>query len=380
MSRILLFLILIIFPLTGFSQNKAVNNILDQFKHSGLLPKGENNTYSQIMVHKKGKDFHKGTFLVLNGDTLKTGKDFVPLIYSANSSAAGNPLIAVQERKMPWIINLDNYPLQSSSEPSSALYKIAQQALKDQATAVLFYDNQENRFNPAFDPKITLTPLSIPVVFVRNAASKNYFKDQTASATVQLEVNIYETTDTAYNFLGYLDNSAPFTILISTFYDHKDDMATLFELAKRLKNDKHYRKANYLFIACSPNEKSLNYFAENPTLDLNKTAYLINLNKTGQLNSDNDTLYISGYESSPKWAQVLHKVKSKSLTLQFEPGRISSPNLSVFYEKNIPLLSLSTEKNSFSPDTISEVTNDEGKQKILEYFLDIIERLNRDLK
>lgn len=406
MVKKLLFFALLIPPLASFSQKKASDEMTDQlqqtvsalhriqkesnnntslcryieqqFRYLDLAPKGENNSYRQEMRYKAGRDFHKGSFLIINGDTLKPGKDFVPLAFSANGSATGSPLIAVQERKMPWIINLDNYSL-SDPEPAQALYKIARQAGEDKATAVLFYNNEDG-LSPEFNGEETFPPLDIPVIFMNKAISENYFKDQTASVMIRLNVNTYDKTDTAYNLLGYLDNHAPSTLIVTASYDHPDDIAALFSLAQLLKKEKRSRQANYLFIAFSPKKKGFHpesFFMENPTLDLNKTTCLIHFEKTGQLNPDTHEVYVSGYGSSSRLFHVLHKIKSKSLSLQFEPEKKDSALLA-FYEKNIPLLALSTQPDQ-QPGKKEDV-NLKGEEEIVKYIFDVIERLNRTLK
>ena len=118
-----------------------------------------------------------------------------------------------------------------------------------------------------------------------------------------------DSTITGTNVLGYIDNNAENTIVIGAHYDHlgfggdgslfrgdekaihngADDnasgVAVMLDLAKKLQ--KMNTNNNYLFMAFSGEEMGLlgsNYFVKNPTLEIKKINYMINMDMVVRLN------------------------------------------------------------------------------------------------
>jgi Zn-dependent M28 family amino/carboxypeptidase len=64
---------------------------------------------------------------------------------------------------------------------------------------------------------------------------------------------------------------------------------------------------NYLFVAFSGEELGLygsKYFADNPTIDLGKVSYMINMDMLGRLNEETKTITVGGYGTSPLWGEL----------------------------------------------------------------------------
>jgi hypothetical protein len=83
----------------------ASNYLAAEFKKAGLLPKGENNSYLQAFLINEGKQILPETFLTINGDSLKIGKDFFPMSFSANGTeeAFASPAFQEKECRGFWI-------------------------------------------------------------------------------------------------------------------------------------------------------------------------------------------------------------------------------------------------------------------------------------
>ena len=135
-------------------------------------------------------------------------------------------------------------------------------------------------------------------------------------------------TLTGRNVIAYIDNEAETTIVIGAHYDHlgmggqgslfrggeaihngADDnasgVAIMMRLARELKGKN--TNNNYLFIAFSGEEIGLlgsNYFVKNPTVDLEKVNYMVNLDMVGRLNEEK-TVAVHGVGTSPTWKQAL---------------------------------------------------------------------------
>ncbi|HNQ26757.1 MAG TPA: M28 family peptidase [Aquaticitalea sp.] len=224
-------------------------------------------------------------------------------------------------------------------------------------------------------------------------------KDPHSEATFTQEAA--DSTVTGTNILGYIDNQAPFTIVIGAHYDHlgyggenslyrdsirqihngADDnasgVAVLLNLAKKLKNNN--RGNNYLFMAFSGEEMGLlgsNYFVKNPTVDFSKINYMINMDMVGRLKQDS-TLAVYGTGTSPRFKQTLNATNTRFKLLQTESGVGPSDHTS-FYLNDIPVLHFFTGQHEdyHKPEDDSDKLNYEGMQDISDYIFEVISDLN----
>lgn len=166
------------------------------------------------------------------------------------------------------------------------------------------------------------------------------------------------------NIIGFLDNGAPYTIVVGAHYDHlghgdfggtrdtshiglihngADDNASgvagLLELARYYSSNKIKEKYNILFIAFSAEELGLlgsRYWTENPTLPLDKIHWMLNMDMIGRYNPDNG-LAIIGYGTSSKFPAIFENISSTIKFNKSKDGNGGSDQTS-FYKKNIPVL------------------------------------------
>ena len=180
------------------------------------------------------------------------------------------------------------------------------------------------------------------------------------------KVVVNDSLREAKNIIGFLDNKANKTIVIGAHYDHlgegkqgsslaensvgiihngADDNASgvagLLELARFYSQNKVTEPVNFLFIAFGAEELGLvgsRYFVKNPTLDLNKIQWMLNMDMIGRFNPENGVSII-GYGTSSAFEtiyQTIDKTKYIKNYTGYE-GRGGSDQTS-FYEKNIPVL------------------------------------------
>ena len=168
----------------------------------------------------------------------------------------------------------------------------------------------------------------------------------------------------AENIIGFLDNGAPYTIVIGAHYDHlglgnfggtrdsshigqihngADDNASgvagLLELARYYSSNKVREKFNILFIAFSAEELGLlgsKYWTEHPTLPLEKIHWMLNMDMIGRYNPENG-LAIIGYGTSSKFPSIFENITSSIKFNKSKDGNGGSDQTS-FYKKNIPVL------------------------------------------
>ncbi|MDF7819802.1 M20/M25/M40 family metallo-hydrolase [Runella sp. MFBS21] len=168
----------------------------------------------------------------------------------------------------------------------------------------------------------------------------------------------------ANNVLGFLDNGAPYTIVIGAHYDHlgegkqgslrdpkavgqihngADDNASgvagLLELARYFSKNEIKEPYNYLFIAFGAEELGLvgsRYFVNNPTLPLDKINFMVNMDMIGRYNADRG-VGIGGYGTSDAWPEVFKGVTGSVKFFTDRSGSGGADHAS-FYAKKLPVL------------------------------------------
>ena len=199
------------------------------------------------------------------------------------------------------------------------------------------------------------------------------------------------------NVVGYCNNNQKETIIIGAHYDHlgmgehgslssgkneihngADDNASgvsiLINLIDTLCNNELY---NYLFIAFSGEEEGLlgsSYFAKNPSIDLEKTRFMLNFDMVGRLNTKKE-LAINGTGTSTKWQDLLHVSNDVNLKLVTSESGIGPSDHTSFYLQNIPVLHFFTGQHEdyHKPSDDVDKINFEGMYTIMSYVTNIIE-------
>jgi hypothetical protein len=214
-----------------------------------------------------------------------------------------------------------------------------------------------------------------------------------------------DSTITGTNVIGFIDNKAPNTIILGAHYDHlgmggegslyrgdpaihngADDnasgVAVLLQLAQKLK-ESDLKGNNYLFMAFSGEEIGLlgsNYFAKNPTIELENVNYMINLDMVGRLR-DSKVLSVSGTGTSRLWPQVLN-ANNQDFELVLKESGVGPSDHTSFYLQDIPVLHFFTGQHEdyHKPTDDADKLNYEGMEKITTYIMGVITELNDDAK
>jgi len=210
-----------------------------------------------------------------------------------------------------------------------------------------------------------------------------------------------DSSITGINVMGYIDNKTENTIVIGAHYDHlgynkqnslsgkkdkqihngADDNASgtamMIDLARKLINSN--KKNNYLFIAFSGEEIGLlgsNYFTKNPTINLSKINYMINMDMVGRLRNDS-TLAVYGVGTSPIFKQTLSS-NNKVFKLSLKDSGVGPSDHTSFYLNDIPVLHFFTGQHEdyHKPSDDYIKINFEGMNKISDYIFTIISDLD----
>jgi hypothetical protein len=203
------------------------------------------------------------------------------------------------------------------------------------------------------------------------------------------------------NVIGYLDNGAEYTVVIGAHYDHlgeghdhnsldanpdgkihngADDNASgtsgVLELARYYSSNGTKEKFNFLFICFSGEELGLigsKRFCENPTIDLSKVNYMLNMDMIGRLNDSTKQLIIYGVGTAPDWVPIISSMRTVFRLKQDSSG-VGPSDQTSFYLKNIPVLHFFTGQHAdyHKPTDDANTLNYEGEKMVLEYMINII--------
>lgn len=393
---------------TGTPGEKLAYEYLSaEFNKTGLIPKGDANTYIQTFEVNDGKQILPQTHLSINGTSLEVGKDFFPFIFSGNTSINAFASPAIKENNAPWFLDIKELMEDNANNPHFDL----EDALKNKsieyatkgASALIFFNSGAKEDELKFEPKSKTPVVKIPVIFLSKHAAIKYLAEKTADLDLTIQVAIGDKIRTGHNVVGYLNNNAPTTIVIGAHYDHlgygedhnslwtgkpavhngADDnasgTATVLEMAKLLKKSK-LKNSNYLFLCFSGEELGLfgsKYFTEHPTVPLESINYMINCDMVGRLNSSTKGITIGGYGTSPVWGQILPE-KTEALSVKFDSSGIGPSDHTSFYLKNIPVLFFftGTHTDYHKPTDDVEKINYAGQLRIIKYIYDIINETN----
>ena len=178
--------------------------------------------------------------------------------------------------------------------------------------------------------------------------TQGYFQPFTARVR---RVVVPDSLRETRNVLGFLDNSAEYTIVIGAHFDHlglgnqgssktekpegqihngADDNASgvagLLELARYFSENDKKEPYNFLFIAFGAEELGLQgsrYFINNPALPLDCIDFMTNMDMIGRYNPDRG-VGIGGYGTSAAWPGIFGGVASE---IKFFTDRAGSRRL-----------------------------------------------------
>ncbi|MFN5628788.1 MAG: M20/M25/M40 family metallo-hydrolase [Bacteroidota bacterium] len=209
------------------------------------------------------------------------------------------------------------------------------------------------------------------------------------------------------NIIGFLDNNSPNTLIIGAHYDHlgfgddqnsleanpkgkihngADDNASgvagVIELARYFSNSKS--KSNYLFLCFSGEELGLigsKKFVDNSDFEPAKINAMINMDMIGRLNDSTKKLMVYGVGTSPSFVNNVENANTY-FKLVLDSSGVGPSDHTSFYLKNIPVLHFFTGQHPdyHKPSDDLEKINFVGEQKVLEYIIDIVKKIDTEPK
>lgn len=218
------------------------------------------------------------------------------------------------------------------------------------------------------------------------------FRISETKISMEIRLNyFYKNTCNVMGFLKGRDSTQ--TLVIGAHYDSErtandvisagaDDNAsgvsTILEIA-RLCAQKDDYACNLLFIAFGAEEfgnVGSRCFIANAPQDAGRIKAMLNFDMVGRLTKD--TLYIYQAQSAREWETILREISMRNLDIRFGPNR-SATDSGAFYEAGIPVLWFYTgpHRDNHAGDEIDSI-NISGMERIVQYSLDLIERISSD--
>ncbi|RPD42705.1 M20/M25/M40 family metallo-hydrolase [Chitinophaga barathri] len=165
------------------------------------------------------------------------------------------------------------------------------------------------------------------------------------------------------NVIGYLDNGAPYTIIIGAHYDHlgtaglfdgrypvgqihngADDNASgvagLLELARYYIQNGGKEPFNFMFIAFGGEELGLQgskYFTKNPVDSLSNVHFMLNMDMIGRYNPERG-VGIGGYGSAEEWPEIFKGVQYEGIKFFTDAAGKGGSDHNSFYVAGVPVL------------------------------------------
>jgi len=164
--------------------------------------------------------------------------------------------------------------------------------------------------------------------------------------------------------------------------DNASGVAGVIELARYFSNSKS--KSNYLFLCFSGEELGLigsKKFVDNSDFEPAKINAMINMDMIGRLNDSTKKLMVYGVGTSPSFVNNVENANTY-FKLVLDSSGVGPSDHTSFYLKNIPVLHFFTGQHPdyHKPSDDLEKINFVGEQKVLEYIIDIVKKIDTEPK
>ena len=293
--------------------------------------------------------------------------------------------------------------------------KIAE-AIKHEVAGIFFFtpDNIPETFEQRW--RMNESQRDIPIVFLSRAVFNEELPTPEKLAGVPFSgtVDLEKVKKTATNIIGGLtggkEGAAGRIVVVGAHYDHlgyggkgsgslyagtdpqihngADDNASgtagIIELARYFAGKKDELDYSLLFIAFTGEEAGLlgsNYFVKNPTVDLDKVSFMINLDMIGRLRPDTKGLGVFGVGTSPSFKERYDDYDGKFKINTSESG-VGPSDHTAFYNSGAPVLHFFTGAHSdyHKPTDDIELIDSNGAARTLAFIAGEIERFagNKD--
>ncbi len=393
-------------------ESRAGDYIEAYYKAENIRP--YKSTYKLPFHFVYGKEVGTGTQIRISNMVMQLKEDAYPLPFSANKHVSGEVMMDVLEQGNIWLVPLYTNQDQSNDphfEADKYMHEKAKEVEKQGASGVLFYDNYGGGYTPSFDKHSEYEPMDIPVAFVKNPAYVKYLANSKTPVPIDLNITINKADRTGTNIAAYIDNKAPYTVVLGAHYDHlgygedgnslfanaikehkihhgADDngsgTSALLEMAHWIKKNKKLKNFNYLFVHFSGEELGLygsKAFVKEQGIDSAHFAYMLNMDMVGRLNDSTHSLTLGGVGTSPVWSEIVD-MSGNDFKLTIDSSGAGPSDHTSFYYANMPVLFFFTGSHHdyHKPSDTAGAINYPGEVMIMKYMQRVVTKMDKDNK
>lgn len=402
----------------------AAEYLIKHFTKIKLKPLGNNNSFLQPFSFTAKTTPSEACNLVINKThQLKLWHDFFPFpqspdvkgTFAVTSAGFGFviPDLKVDDYKdgntfkdkfvLVDLSNPERSTPHSKYLPYQSIENKVNWAAINGAKGILFFTNDTLFDLPNFDSTRRSKNFEIPAFFIkRYTLVDSIFR----FGLIDVNIKLNRETRTGHNVIAFLDNGAPYTVVIGAHYDHlgygelggslhkgakaihngADDNASgtvgLMILAEYFSKAK-YKDANFLFVAFSGEELGLlgsGFMVKNLPIEVSKISYMLNMDMIGRLNLDLPYLGINGIGTSPSFKSIIDTTQQKPFKIKTTDSGIGSSDHTSFYLANIPALHFftGTHQDYHKPTDDAKTLNYPGMQDVLNYMIQFIEKMPKE--
>jgi hypothetical protein len=386
-------------------EQKAIAYIRNFYEKLGILPANLPTGYFQPFEVDEGKTIGPSS-LSINGQQLEAGKDFFPMVWSANGKLEGQSTLALREAGQPWWHDVKADIDANTHNPHFVLEEqlktVAKTAAAKGATALLLFNSGTTPDSLAFNKKDRSESAAIPVIYVNTRA---ILPPSGAKSQLQVagEIALLPKRRNGYNVAAFLNNGAEKTIVLGAHLDHlgygedensrhtgapaihngADDNASgtaaLLELARLLKAQP-IAGANILFVHFSGEELGLygsKYFADHCPVPTDQILAMINMDMVGRLSDSSHALTVGGVGTAAAWPALLNASAHPEFLLKIDSSGTGPSDHTSFYRKNIPVLFFFTGLHTdyHKPSDDAQLINYTGEASIVRYIAEIVKAI-----
>lgn len=391
---------------------RAAAYISDWYKQLGLSPVS-GHPYLQPFEVAEGVYPASGTRYALNELELNPLEDLIPMAWSRLATPVQHSaLLGVQEVNSPWLLDIAPILEENKDNPHFLVDQVlrdhAKASAEKGANALLIYNSGKMDDGIRYHSKDNQEAVAIPVYFITAQGLAKSKLLEASSVYADLATTLQPKTTKGTNVVAYLDNNAPYTVILGAHYDHlgygedgnsrytgapaihhgADDNASgtavLLELARMLTQNKKSVPANILFLNFSGEELGLygsKYYTTNPLLPLSQASYMINMDMVGRLN-ESKTLTIGGIGTSPAWSNMIPQNIRYGMQYKVDSSGAGPSDHTSFYRTDMPVLFFFTGLHTdyHKPSDKADLINYKGATDIANMIYDIVLKTPKDQK
>lgn len=329
---------------------------------SGIYPSGED--FVHIFRYVDSKSLDRQTRFMIGRNYISVPEEAFPSPYSSYGVVRNYIIPNCRNFGQPWIIPLYQNVQQAKDPHFDWVYQTylrAKVAQNRGASAVIFYDNYDSPYAPKYQNEKDTAVLNIPVLILNDKAYKDKVSGISVMTMMSLDISYKNDYKKAANIVGYLNNMAPYDVLICAHYDgyggsnqanpnywgandNASGVAAMMALA-RLINKSGLKNYNYIFAAVSGGTRGqlgAEALLQDKKLDKERIAYVFNFDRVGdRFYGQKKQLYINGLTSSEAWLSFFTKAV-KGWHFNLEDSSVAVSDYKPFMDHEIPALSFST--------------------------------------